>query len=534
MHILIDNYDSFTYNVYQYLAEITDDPIKVVRNDEITLQELIQINPQTLIISPGPGRPEDAGVSVEAIQHFAGKVPILGICLGHQAIGYALGGNIVGAKEIVHGKAQAISLDGKGLYRGLANPSTFTRYHSLVIDHGTLPDELEITSYSADGEIMGVRHKEYIMEGVQFHPESIASSEGKQLLKNFLNYRREPFAFGPLLKKVLEEKGGLSFDEAASFMEEVTEGTLAPAKMASFLTALNAKGIVAEEIAGCASVLQKKRVPVRAQGEFLDTCGTGGDGHHTFNISSMTGLLAASMGVRVAKHGNRAVTSKSGSSEFYSQLGLEIQLSPQNAAKLLDQTGFAFLFAPVYHKAMRFAAPVRKELGIKTIFNLLGPLVNPAKAAYQLIGVYHEDLPPIMARAAHMLGVKRVMVVHGMDGLDELSISAPTRVIEMDEAGVMTDYVFRPDSVGLKGYKLEDLAGGDAEENAKLGWDLLKGKGRPAIIESVALNTGAALVVAGRARSIKEGYGMAKEALAKPETLEFVEQVISASQNLDS
>lgn len=185
MLLVIDNYDSFTYNLVQYLGELGED-MKVYRNDKITLREIEALNPQRVVISPGPCTPREAGISVDLIKHFAGRIPILGVCLGHQAIGYAFGGEIIHAKKLMHGKTSMIHHDGKTIYKKLPNPFEATRYHSLVIERESIPDELEISAETDDGEIMGVRHKEYIIEGVQFHPESILTKVGKDLLRNFL------------------------------------------------------------------------------------------------------------------------------------------------------------------------------------------------------------------------------------------------------------------------------------------------------------------------------------------------------------
>jgi anthranilate synthase component II len=185
MILVIDNYDSFTYNIVQYLGEMGAD-IQVVRNDEMTVEDILKKNPDHILISPGPCSPKEAGISVEVIKQLAGKIPILGVCLGHQSIGYAFGGNIIRAKQLMHGKTSLITHDGKGVFKGLPNPFRATRYHSLVIQKETLPDCLEITAQSEDGEIMGVRHKTLPVEGVQFHPESILTEAGKPLLKNFL------------------------------------------------------------------------------------------------------------------------------------------------------------------------------------------------------------------------------------------------------------------------------------------------------------------------------------------------------------
>ncbi len=551
MYLIIDNYDSFTYNIYQYLSELTEKEIRVVRNDRITIQEIELIKPEGIIISPGPGIPEEAGISVDVIRHFAGKIPILGICLGHQAIGYAFGGKIRNAKYIVHGKTEVIETDGKGLLRNLPGKTIFTRYHSLVVDRDTLPAELEVSAVSQDGEIMGLRHRRWAIEGVQFHPESIASQGGRKILKNFLNYRREPVRVKSLLVKMMRRED-LSFDDAKGFMEELTEGELNNSQIAAFLAALNVKGVTAEEIAGFASVLREKKKGISCSFPVMDTCGTGGDGFGTFNISSLAALVAAACGVKVAKHGNRGVSSPTGSADFFQALGIRIDLPPDKAAALLNETGFTFLFAPIYHSAMKHAAPVRKELGIKTAMNLVGPLSNPADADYQLIGVYSEDLTETLARASKLLGVKRVMVVHGMEGLDEISVCGPTRIVMIDENDRLTDEIFDPKSAGIPVYSIEDLKGGSAAENASIARTVLSGEPGgnttpleddnrnvsykssarkiSAVKDAVLLNAGAALFVYGAAASIAEGYVAAKEALESGRVTEKIDEIIQAGR----
>lgn len=531
MILLLDNYDSFTHNLFQYLTEITPEPVRVVRNDQMTLSQVRRLAPSSIVISPGPGRPEEAGISEELISSFAGEVPILGVCLGHQAIAHAFGAEIVQAKRIVHGKAEAIELDGRGLFRSVASPATFTRYHSLAVAEESLPEEFEITARSADGEIMGIRHREYTVEGVQFHPESIASDAGKRLLSNFLHYHREPFVPSHYLSRLLEG-ASLSQGEAANFMEDLTDGNLTPAQIAGFLVAINAKGITPEEIAGCASVLQRKRKPIEVAGPILDTCGTGGDGLGTFNISSLTAIVAAACGARVAKHGNRAVSSRSGSADFYRALGIAVDLPPAKSERLLEENNFAFLFAPIYHQAMKYAAVPRKELGIKTIMNLLGPLVNPAAADYQLIGVFSEEFCEPVAEAAHLLGIKRAMVVHGLDGIDELSVSAPSRVVTVDEAGKLDSYQITPAQFGIAGHALSDLAGGDATKNAEIARAVLAGEGYEAIRDAVILNAAAALTVYGAVEGLQEGVEVARAAFAEGRVAEKLEATIDLSSRL--
>ena len=226
MILVIDNYDSFTFNVVQALESATKEEIKVVRNDEAGIEELAALEPSKLIVSPGPGNPSSAGVSIEAIRYFAGKIPILGICLGHQAIGEAFGAKIVGAKFIKHGIVEDIDLDGRGIFRTIGKSAKFTRYHSLVIDESTLPADFEVTARAKDGDIMGIRHKTMPIEGVQFHPESIASQACMALFQAFLNYRRDNLPVSEYLRQLIDDKKPLTQEQASFFMENLTDGTM--------------------------------------------------------------------------------------------------------------------------------------------------------------------------------------------------------------------------------------------------------------------------------------------------------------------
>ncbi len=528
MIVLIDNYDSFTYNVYQYLARLSGEEIRVIRNDEATLDDIIALNPSRLVISPGPGRPEDAGISVFCIRHFAGKIPVLGICLGHQAIGYAFGGTIVGAKFIKHGIAEEMALDGKGLFRTIGKTGTFTRYHSLVIEESSLPDCLEVTARSADGDIMGVRHKTFDVEGVQFHPESIASGQGEALLKAFLAYRRESFPFSAILSRLMQGTS-MSRSEAELFMEDLTEGSLDERQTSALLTAISAKGPSAEEIAGCAAVLCRKKKNVPLHRDLTDIVGTGGDGIGSFNISSMAALVAASCGAVIAKHGNRAVSSKSGSADFYEAFGIKIDIPAEKTADIISRTGFGFLFAPVYHSAMRHAAPVRRLLGVKTIMNLVGPLSNPANAQYQMIGVYDRSLMHPVADASKMLGSRRVMVICSEDGMDEISPCGITHVVEIDERGTKREYTIDPASFGITGCSIQGLLGGDARENVRLAREMLEGRGDRSIREAVALNAAATLYISGCVETLAEAYTRSCAAIDSGAVSAKIEEVREAS-----
>ncbi len=532
MILVIDNYDSFTFNVVQSLQMYTSEEVRVVRNDERSVEEVAAMKPDYLVVSPGPGNPSQAGISVEAIRYFAGKIPILGICLGHQSIGEAFGAKIVHAKNVCHGIIQDIDLDGKGLFRTIGKSCKFTRYHSLVIDEATLSGDFEVTARAKDGDIMGIRHKTLPIEGVQFHPESIASEHCKDIFLNFVNYRRENLPVASYLNQLLDRKD-LTEEQASFFMENVTDGTMDERAMAAILIAMQAKGVAVSEMIGCAKALLKKKTlfPCARKG-LAEIVGTGGDSKGSFNISSLSAVIAASCGQPMAKHGNRAVSSKSGAADFFENLGINIMAEPEKTAALLEKTGFGFLMAPVYHAAMRFAAPVRKALGVKTIMNILGPLLNPAGAEYEVLGVYSKSLLKDYAKAAKSLGAKRVLVVASDDGYDEISPCAKTHAYLIDEKGNETAFVIDPAKFGITDALEDELVGGSGKENAALGMEILNGKGRKTIRYAVGLNTAAVLYLCGKAKNLKEGYDAALEAIDSGKALAKLNEIVNVSNAL--
>jgi len=532
MILVIDNYDSFTFNVVQALQVATKEEIRVVRNDEYKVEDLAQMNPSHLIVSPGPGNPSSAGISKEAIKYFAGKIPILGVCLGHQAIGEAFGAKIVQAKFIKHGIVETIDLDAKGIFRSIGKTGLFTRYHSLVIDEATLPEDFEVTARAKDGDIMGIRHKTMPIEGVQFHPESIASENCQKLFKAFLNYRRDNLPVSEYLNKLLR-KEDLSEEEAAMFMENIADGSLDERQMSAILTAMAAKGPVTSEMVGCASALLHVKTPFSCKQKGLaEIVGTGGDCKGSFNISSLSAIVAASCGQPVAKHGNRAVSSKSGAADFFENMGVNIMAEPSATANLIEKTGFGFLMATIYHSAMRFAAPVRKALGIKTIMNILGPLLNPAGAEYEVLGVYSKDLLQNYARAAKNLGAKRVMTICSRDGYDEISPICPTDVYQIDEHGKEYAYTIYPERFGIKDCTEEELVGGSGADNSALAMEVLTGHGRKSIKEAVGLNTAAVLYLSGKSRTLKDGYKKAISAIDSGIALAKLREIQAVSMSL--
>jgi anthranilate phosphoribosyltransferase len=329
--------------------------------------------------------------------------------------------------------------------------------------------------------------------------------------------------------------GSLGESEAAAAMEEIMTGTATPSQLGAFLTALRLKGETVDEVTGLARVMREKalHVPLASNIQAVDTCGTGGDASGTFNVSTAAGLVVAALGQPVAKHGNRAATSKSGSADVLEALGVKLELGPEQVAACVERVGFGFMFAPAYHPAMRHVGPTRREIGIRTVFNILGPLTNPAGAQYQVLGVADASLLRLMAEALLRLGCERALVVHGEDGVDELSLGAPTRVVEVrGDAGELKEYTLTPEEAGLAVHSIEEVRGGDADHNASVMRSVLRGERNGAIGEMVALNAGAALYVTGRAASIADGAQQAQEALRTRKAITTLEALVTTTRAL--
>jgi len=317
-----------------------------------------------------------------------------------------------------------------------------------------------------------------------------------------------------MLKKFISKvvnREDLKEEEMELAFSFIMEGKATPSQIAAFITALRMKGETAEEICGAAKAMRKKALSVNVEKEdLLDTCGTGGDGYNTFNISTACAFVTAAAGVCVAKHGNRSVSSRCGSADLLEELGVRIDLSAELVKKCIEEVGIGFLFAPVYHPAIRFAASPRKELGIRTIFNLLGPLTNPAGAKIQLLGVYSPDLTEKIACVLLKLGVKRAMVVCGFDGMDEISICDRTRISYLYEEKIKT-FEIGPEDFGIKRASPEEVKGGDSKENARIILEIFQGKEKGPKRDIVLLNSAAALFLSKKAKDIKEGIKIAEK-----------------------
>lgn len=550
MILLIDNYDSFSYNVYQMVGSVNPD-MKVVRNDELTIEEIEALSPSHIVISPGPGKPGDAGICEDVIRHFQGRVPILGICLGHQAICEVYGATITYARELMHGKQSVATLDqGSKLFAGMERQITVARYHSLAADPDTLPDCLQVTATTEDGEVMAVQHREYPVYGVQFHPESVLTPRGRAIIENFLEEGKECVSVGAEYqesriqdqkikgkeeKKMIGEaiikltkKEDIGYEMAKAVMDEIMSGEATDVQKSAYLTALSMKGETIEEITGSAEEMRRHATRLLHEQDVLEIVGTGGDGSNSFNISTTASLVISAAGVPVAKHGNRAASSKSGAADCLEALGVNIALEPEQSLKLLNEINICFLFAQKYHSAMKYVGPIRKELGIRTVFNILGPLTNPAGANMEVLGVYDESLVEVLAEVLRNLGVTRGMVVYGQDKLDEISVCAPTTVCEIRDKQ-LKKYVIVPEQLGLKTHDKGQLLGGTAEENAAISRAVLSGQEQGAKRDAVVINAAAGLYVADKAADLQAGVKLAQELIDSGRAMEQLEKFVKYS-----
>ena len=541
MLALIDNYDSFTYNLVQYLGELGAD-IRVFRNDQISLDELIALKPDQLVISPGPGEPiKDGGVSAEAIKYFTGKIPVLGVCLGNQCLGAIYGGKVDRAPRLMHGKTSPVTHNGKGIFQDIPSPFEGMRYHSLVV-YEPVPAELEIVAQTPEGEIMALKHRQHPTYGVQFHPESILTEHGKQLLKNFLDIKIVTQSIGEfamvteqttLLKPYIAKSVNLTdltAEEAQEAMNIIMTGQATPAQIGAYLVALRMKGETIAEITGSVRAMRANGVKVKLAGSnerVYDIVGTGGDGAYTFNISTAAAFVVAGTGRKVAKHGNRAASSQCGSADVLSALGVNLELAPEQVAQAINEIGIGFMFAPKFHPAMKHVGGPRKEIGQRTIFNILGPLTNPAGANIQLTGVFDAKLTEPLAYVLKELGSKAALVIHGANGLDELNPTGLNRVSHLKDGAVRT-YDLDPAELGLAPATVQDLRGGTPDESAAMMRDLLSNKLNGARRDAVLLNAAGAL--AAETGDFKSALAEARAALDNGNALAKLNALVEFSQ----
>lgn len=325
----------------------------------------------------------------------------------------------------------------------------------------------------------------------------------------------------------LRDRKNLTFEESRACVDEIMSGQTSPVQTSAFLTALAMKGETIDEITGCATGMRAHSVKLHHDFPVLEIVGTGGDRAYSFNISTTSAFVIAAAGIKVAKHGNRATSSKSGAADVLEALGIDITIPAEKSEQLLRDINICFLFAQNYHTSMKYVGPIRKELGIVTVFNILGPLTNPASASMQIMGVYREDMVEPMAQVLSNLGVERGMVVYGQDCLDEISVSSPTTVCEIDH-GEMTTYTITPEQFGLSRCRKEDLTGGSPDENALITREILQGKKGPKR-DAVLLNAGAAIYIAGKAPTMEKGVKMAASLIDSGAAGQILDKFIEGS-----
>ena len=323
----------------------------------------------------------------------------------------------------------------------------------------------------------------------------------------------------------------LSIEESKTSMDFIMDGQATSAQIAAFLVSLRIKGETVEEITGMATSMRNNSLTVPNSSYLVDTCGTGGDGFGTINASTISAIIAASGGVKVAKHGNRAASSKSGSADVLEGLGVVIDLSPDLVARSIEKTNFGFMFAQTFHPAMRHVGPTRRELGIRTVFNFLGPLTNPAKANAQVLGVSDPSIGVKMANVLKSFNIEHALIVHGLEGLDEISVCGPTQIWEVTKEGIK-DYQVTPEEFGMKRYDIKDLLGGGINDNVNMFREIIQGNG--SAVDFVVLNAASVLYVGNKVESISEGVNLARELIVDGLVVSKLEEIIETTQSLKS
>lgn len=520
MFLLIDNYDSFTYNLVQAFCRLGHRP-RVVKNDDPGLVAMANDPSLRMVcISPGPGHPSRAGYCLDFLRQLSPRIPVLGVCLGHQILGLYAGAEVVPGPVVMHGRTSEIVHDGKGLYRGMPNPMVVGRYHSLVVrvDDEHPNDLLAVSARGPQGEVMSMRFRDRPWVGVQYHPESILTPDGLRLLENFPGSLLPTVHAAPTISSILESVSqgrDMTDEECDVAFGSMLDGTMTPAQAGALLMGLRMKGEKPAELAAAIRIMLARSVKVTGIPEkCIDIVGTGGDGKRSFNCSTATSLTLAGMGYRMLKHGNRAVSSTSGAADALEGLGLPLEKDPEAIVDMLKERNFAFQFAPYFHPAFANVGPVRKQLGMRTLFNMLGPMLNPACPDYLMMGVGDPKQVDLIAATLQKRPFHKVAVFNGAGGYDELTTMGKTRVILITD-GVMDEVVFDPALYGFEPCEPEDLEVKNKEEAASVLRELLAGRGPRAMRDMMTVNAAFAIFMLEDDKSMDECVAMARKGVAE-------------------
>ncbi len=526
MFLLIDNYDSFTFNLVQAFMQLGRAPV-VLKNDNPELLDLAQ-NPDLAMvcISPGPGHPRAAGLCLDFLAALPVSVPVLGVCLGHQLLGHFAGARVEVGPEVMHGKQSTIRHSGTGLFSGLPQNMLVGRYHSLLVRTEDAPEKLLVTARVGTsletGDVMGLRFRDRPWAGIQFHPESVLTPEGMRLLANFPSALqandnpesaapeiqagtrcRTPLQMAAVMESLAQGKD-LGVEEAAEAFARLMDGELSPSQAGALLLGLRAKGETPDEVGEAVNAVLARAIPVPpVSGTVIDIVGTGGDGKSSFNCSTATALTLAGMGHRVLKHGNRSVSSRCGSADVLEQMGIPLDTPPEAVPRALDREGFVFLFAPRYHPCFRHIMPVRRELGVRTLFNILGPMVNPGKPSHHLFGVPDVAQLPLVAATLARSGTGTGAVVCGAGGYDEVTPLGEAELFFVDKAATRPGRL-DPAEYGFAPCTEQELAVEGPEQAAGVLREILQGRGPKPMQDMLALNLGLALYLLGSAEQAGE------------------------------